>query len=404
MLDPQFSAHLIHKFGSPLYYYDADQIDARSTELKGVLPVGSRLLYSLKANPMPDVCSVLKDCGCDAEVSSSGELNVAKEIGFDLTRALYTGPGKSRLDIEYAAECGVGTVSCESEADLMHVLALRPTGETLIRVNPGTTIGAGLAMGGAGRQFGFTREGLSGIDLTRCDRVVGLHIYSGTQLAVQPTLAGAFLSAHRLFEEFAAQLPEARVLDLGGGFPWPFARDELPPDIRSVASTLGEIRAVSPPRVELWFESGRYLSASCGTLIATVLDVKNDDEGLTQVILDTGIHHLGGMSGLRRTPTPTLSLGLHDFSGEARGVHSTPCRADVFGPLCTPLDALARGVVFSTRPQRGDIVQVPNVGAYGLSASLLRFLSHPAPVEILGAGERVLTAKRLQSSYESLWS
>lgn len=404
MLDPQFSAHLIRKFGSPLYYYDADQIDARCSELKGVLPVGSRLLYSLKANPMPDVCSVLKDCGCDAEVSSSGELNVAAEVGFDLTRALYTGPGKSQPDIDHIRERGVGTVSCESEADLMHVLALRPRGATLVRLSPGTTIGAGLAMGGAGRQFGFTRQGLSGIDLTRCDGVVGLHIYSGTQLAVQPTLAGAFVSAHRLFEEFAARLPEARVLDLGGGFPWPYARDERPPDIGSVSSTLGEIRAASPPRVELWFESGRYLSASCGTLIATVLDVKNAEDGITQVILDTGIHHLGGMSGLRRTPTPTLSFGLHDSSGEALGVNSTPCTADIFGPLCTPLDALARGVAFGTRPKRGDIVRVPNVGAYGLSASLLRFLSHPAPVEILGTGERVLAARRLQSRYESLWS
>lgn len=402
MLDPRFSAYLVRKFGSPLYYYDADQIHARFTELKSILPTGSRLLYSLKANPMPDVCSILKDCGCEAEVSSSGELSVAAEVGFDLTRALYTGPGKSRADILHLASRGVGTVSCESEADLFNVLALRPRGDTLIRLNSGTTVGAGLAMGGAGRQFGMTRESLGAIDLARYPAVVGFHIYSGTQLAVQPTLDAAFLSASRLIGELTHQLPQARIFDLGGGFPWPFARDEHPQDIRPVASTLAEIREAISPQVELWFESGRYLCGSGGTLVATVLDVKFDEDGVAQVILDTGINHLGGMSGLRRTPAPTLSLRLHGASGEVGSSHPAPCKADVFGPLCTPLDTLARGVTFSTLPRRGDTIEVPNVGAYGLTASLLRFLSHPAPVEILGAGERVLVARRLCSRYETL--
>ena len=56
--------------------------------------------------------------------------------------------------------------------------------------------------------------------------------------------------------------------------------------------------------------------------------------------------------------------------------------AMVSGPLCTPLDAWARGV---SLPELwpGDLVEVPNVGAYGLTGSLVGFLSHPAPVEVV---------------------
>lgn len=401
MLDPQFSAYLVRKFGSPLYYYDAAQIDARFKELRSVLPTGSRLLYSLKANPMPDVCSVLKDCGCEAEVSSTGELSIAENVGFDLARALYTGPGKSKQDIEHVVQSKVGTVSCESETDLKRVLALRPRGDTLIRINPGAITGAGLAMGGAGRQFGFTRESVRTTNFEQYSAVVGFHIYSGTQLSAQQTLSAAFENAYRLISELAHRLPQANVFDLGGGFPWPFARTEPPPDIHSLASTLAELRARAAPGADFWFESGRYLCASSGTLIATVLDVKQDEDGVEQVILDTGINHLGGMSGLRRTPSPTLSFSLSQAGEAHRASESTGNKYDVFGPLCTPLDSLARGVTLETLPAPGDLVQVPNVGAYGLSASLLRFLNHPAPVEILGTGERILAAKRLHSRYES---
>lgn len=44
----------------------------------------------------------------------------------------------------------------------------------------------------------------------------------------------------------------------------------------------------------------------------------------------------------------------------------------------------------------GDLVTIPNIGAYGLTASLLAFLGRPAPVEVtLQAGE-VVTASRLE--------
>lgn len=81
------------------------------------------------------------------------------------------------------------------------------------------------------------------------------------------------------------------------------------------------------------------------------------------------------MSELRRLPPITPHL-----VGPAHGP-PTP-RAIIAGPLCTPLDTWSRS---SEVPplRRGDIVQVPNVGAYGLSASLLAFLSHPTPYEVV---------------------
>jgi diaminopimelate decarboxylase len=173
------------------------------------------------------------------------------------------------------------------------------------------------------------------------------------------------------------------VINAGGGFPWPYGTD-------GEGSSLSELRAEleallhaareKVPALQLAFESGRYLSASCGTLVTAVLDVKQSGSK-TFVILDTGIHHLGGMSGLGRIPRASLAMKLLNGAG------GKLITVDVVGPLCSPLDALARGVTMA-EPKPGDLIAIPNVGAYGLSASLVDFLSHPRPVELaIRAGE-----------------
>ena len=70
-----------------------------------------------------------------------------------------------------------------------------------------------------------------------------------------------------------------------------------------------------------------------------------------------------------------------------RRANRTAAAALVAGPLCTPLDTWARSAPLSpVRP--GDVVAVPNVGAYGLYASLVAFLGHPLPAEVVVDGDR----------------
>jgi len=60
---------------------------------------------------------------------------------------------------------------------------------------------------------------------------------------------------------------------------------------------------------------------------------------------------------------------------------------DIVGPLCTPLDTLARGIILP-KAEIGDLVGIFQSGAYGRSASPLGFLSHPLPSEIWIDSER----------------
>ena len=54
----------------------------------------------------------------------------------------------------------------------------------------------------------------------------------------------------------------------------------------------------------------------------------------------------------------------------------------VVGPLCTPLDLLAKKMEMA-EAGISDLIVILQSGAYGLSASPVAFLSHPSPAEIL---------------------
>ena len=47
------------------------------------------------------------------------------------------------------------------------------------------------------------------------------------------------------------------------------------------------------------------------------------------------------------------------------------------------------------KPSRGDVLEISNVGAYGLTASLIAFLGHDTPTEIVLDGENIVDVSRL---------
>jgi diaminopimelate decarboxylase len=246
-------------------------------------------------------------------------------------------------------------------------------------------------------QFGFEEDALTEGDVPDLHAIdlVGVHVYYGTMMSAEALVATTD-SAFEAAERVSSRLGFAcRIVDAGGGFPWPYASTGTGPDLDPLkapyAALAGKHRLARESA--LWFESGRYLSAASGTLLATVLDVKQS-KGKKFVVLDTGINHLGGMSGLGRIARSSISVI------RLAGGNDTSETVDVVGPLCSPLDSLGRGMP-APRLEPGDTVAIPNVGAYGLTASLIGFLSHPAPIEVAFRGDRVVAVHRFRTGHET---
>ncbi|WP_433534575.1 type III PLP-dependent enzyme [Micromonospora sp. CA-249363] len=392
---------LVATYGSPLYVYDLERVDRAHADLRAVLPSPSTLLYSMKANPHPAIARRLRQAGCRLEVSSAGELAAALLAGAGGQELLYTGPAKPLAELEHAVAAGVRAFSVESLTELERLgqAAARQRADltALLRVNgQGATGGSGLRMTGIASQFGIDAETLaahwSPERMPERVHVAGLHLFPVTNARSEEQLLAELRAAIDTAAELARTCRlEPAVIDLGGGFGAPYAAAGSRPRYPRLRAEAEQQLDASFPgwrasRPEVMFESGRYLVAESGTLLTTVIDVKRS-RGKTYAVLDAGINVLGGMTGLGRL------LPMRAIPTESAETADDVARVDLAGPSCTPLDVLGRDVPLpDARP--GAILAIPNVGAYGLSASLNGFLSRPLPAEVLLSGGRVVAASR----------
>lgn len=395
---------LAERFGTPSYVYDLHRVAAARDDLFAALPDEVEVFYAAKANPHPELLRELRSGsvrGCRAEISSVGELDAALQAGFDGDRILYTGPGKTTGELTEALTRGVRLFSTESPGDLRRVgetaLRLGLTADCLIRVNNATGAAAtSIRMTGVPSQFGFDTETLPALAAELREvpgtRIAGLHFFPLSNAKDEASLIAEF----RHTVAAAAALQDTlgvtfRLLDIGGGFAAPYAVQGERPVYGELRDALAEALdehfpgwRAGAPRIAC--ESGRYLVADSGTLLTSVVNVK-DSRGQRYVVLDAGINTFGGMSGLGRILP--VSVEPH----ESVGVDGTP--ANLAGPLCTPGDLLGRNVPLP-EPAPGDLLTVPNAGAYGPTASLLMFLGRPAPAEIVVRGDDLVSVSRIQ--------
>ncbi len=390
---------------TPYYAYDLDVAEQRVSELFDVFPSNSELFFSFKANPLPGLASAIGAAGARADLTSPGEIDAAVAAGFDLGLALYGGPGKNRDEFVHALSMGIRSFSIESFHDLgaLNAAVANVDGDVqvLLRVNPMEPPRAKLVMSGVASQFGFEEEDLLAhgpLERSPGVNIVGFHIYWGTQVGGPDELAACFSNAVTTAEALATSLDiPLDILNLGGGFPWPYAVDGSGPDLSPLREPLAALRSGdgAASSATWWFESGRHCTASCGHLVTRVMDrkVSKDKEF---VILDSGINHLGGMTGLGRIPRFAIRM----IPPNNRSADTLV--ADVVGQLCTPLDLVGRKVEIPTDLAIGDVVAIPNVGAYGASGSLTNFLSRPAVLEACHRSGKITSIEQLATGHRTV--
>jgi diaminopimelate decarboxylase len=394
--------HLAAESGTPLYVYSAESVERQYDRLRQALPQEVEIYYSIKANPHPEIIKLLIRRGAGCEIASGGEYVIARRADVSPHRIFFAGPGKGADELEYVASNGIGEIHLES-LDEMLVLdqiaaRLRKRVAVGLRINPSSVAGGALVMGGQPTAFGFPEETLGDVvaSLRSCSHLdlAGVHVYTGTQILDAAMLVRHWQHAIEIAKSVAdlAGKPLSTV-DLGGGLGIPyFARDtELNLDVLAGEAATLITRALSDPRLsEARFvvEPGRFLAGPCGMYVARVRSVKNC-RGTTFVVLDGGMNHQlaasGNLGQVVRRDYPIVNLSRTEPLVEEPVV--------IVGPLCTPIDTLGRKVTIPA-PRVGDLIGILQSGAYGLTASPTRFLSHPEPAEALvrNGQHKVITA------------
>ena len=142
-------------------------------------------------------------------------------------------------------------------------------------------------------------------------------------------------------------------------------------------------------------EPGRFLVSQSGVYLARVTRVKKS-RGKTFAVIDGGMHHhLAASGNLGQTIKRNYPVAI------ANKIGIDPVQpTEVVGPLCTPLDALARNALLPA-VQAGDLFAVFQSGAYARTSSPHAFLSHDSPAEVLidGGAAKLIRQRGQPSDY-----
>lgn len=388
---------LADRYGTPLFVYDAGILAKKWHLLRGSLPPEFSICYSVKANPSQAILRFFLAQGAGLEIASAGEFRQALHAGCDPRKIIFAGPGKTEAELDFVLEHGIGEIHVESprEAERVAAIAQRRgvAAPVALRVNPGGEAeGGAMRMGGRPAPFGVDEENLDEVlDLLLSSPEIdfhGIHLFAGTQILDFEVLVNQYRKGIEIARRVAARLQRPlHTLDFGGGLGIPYFPHERELDMGKLKEALrdliGELRSdplFSGTRFVV--EPGRYLAGEAGVYVARVTDVKTS-RGKKFLILDGGMHHhLGASGNLGQTIKRNYPVAVLNKFQEPLGE-----TVDVVGPLCTPLDVLARNIDLP-RAVAGDLIGVFQSGAYARSASPLGFLSHPAPAEVWVASGR----------------
>ncbi len=374
---------------TPFYAYDRAALTRRATQWREVMPKRLSLHYAVKANPMPALVAHLRGLTDGFDVASLGELTVALDSGMPAEKISFAGPGKTDLELRAAVAAGI-TVNLESIGELERIAVIGRTldlpPKVAVRVNPDFALkSSGMTMSGGPKPFGVDAEQVPAM-LHRIARLPvqfrGFHIFAGSQ-NLRPA---AIIEAHDLILTLAEQLAQeapapVTYLNIGGGFGIPYFPGDQPLDLAPIATHLTQRLANLSPGLrtaELVMELGRYLVGEAGVYVCRVIDRKQS-RGRTYLVTDGGLHHhLAASGNFGQVIRKNYPVAVAARALESPGIEEVT----VVGPLCTPLDILAEGVVLAAcRP--GDLLAVFQSGAYGYTASPSLFLSHPRPTQVL---------------------
>jgi diaminopimelate decarboxylase len=341
-------AEVAREFGTPAYVYAEDDMRARARAYLGAFRARTdsfEVVYAGKAFPSVAAFRVMAEEGLSCDVASGGELHLALAAGCDPARVYFHGNNKTREELDYALERGVGHVVVDS-FDEIDRLEGRPQ-RVLIRVTPGiqASTHSYIQTGQADSKFGFPLADVA-LAVERCAEagleVRGLHAHIGSQIFE--------LEAFEAVAEVLRGLGEWPLLNLGGGLGIAYTAEDSPPAIEDYVDAL--LRHV-PAGVRTLSEPGRSLVGNAGVTVYSVGTVKRVPGVRTWVAVD------GGMSDNLR---PMLYGARYEAEIVDRFGGEELCT--VAGMHCESGDVLVRDVPLDD-PRPGDLLVIPATGAYG---------------------------------------
>jgi ornithine decarboxylase len=340
----------------PCLVVDLDVVRENYLGFQRAMPA-TRIFYAVKANPAPEILSLLASLGSCFDTASLPEIEMVLAAGATPDRISFGNTIKKERDIARAHEFGVSLFAVDSAEEVEKIARAAPGAKVFCRI---LTDGEG-AEWPLSRKFGCVAEmAIDVLDLAhrRGLNAYGVSFHVGSQQTQLSAWDRALKQTARIFRTLSERGITLCMVNLGGGFPARYLKDV--PRISRYGNAIqrGLAKHFGNAIPETIIEPGRGMVGNAGVIKAEVVLVakKQADDDKRWVFLD-----IGKFGGLAETMEEAIRYPIvtpRDHDPKA------PCI--IAGPTCDSAD-----VLYEKKPYDlpitltvGDEVLIEAAGAY----------------------------------------
>lgn len=397
------TVELAAKFGTPLYLFDEHNLRRMCAEFKeefGRRYANTTIIYACKAFINQALANIFQEEGLGLDVVSAGELSIAQSAGFPMDRVYFHGNNKSAEELKLALKWHIGRIVVDNfhELTLLNNIASEQGSkiDILLRLSPGIDPHTHqyITTGNLDSKFGFLLASSEEAIVTALSssnlNLVGLHFHIGSLIfETEPYQQAIEVTLNLAAEMKRKHNFELKELDVGGGVAIQYSLDSPAPPVSAYAEIItSEIihrcERLGLALPQLIVEPGRSIVGRAGVALYTIGAIKDIPDVRCYVSVD------GGMADNIR---PALYGAKHEaviankIKGKAAG------KVTIAGRFCESGDILVRDIDLPS-VSSGDIIAMPDCGAYCLSMASNYNASLKPPIVLLKGGEAQLIRRR----------
>ena len=346
-------ARLTEKFGTPLYVYSAATMAGRFRVFdRAFRRMPHTLCYSVKANSNLAILRMLAKLGSGFDVVSGGELERVLHVARSAAkRVVFSGVGKTELEMDAALKAGILMFNVESESELQRLAECaarrKKIARVALRVNPDVPAETHpyIATGMREHKFGVPiseaeRIYVQAARLTSL-KVAGVSVHIGSQITSDAPFGAAMERVAELVRKLSTAGHKIHYVDAGGGLGIPYEGVEIRErakwhddfEHRAAGYADAVMRPLHGLKLHLLLEPGRSIVGPAGALLARVVYVKCNG-AKRFVVVDAAMNDL-----IR----PSLYSAYHEIVPVLWHGDALPDdKFDVVGPICETGDFFAR--------------------------------------------------------------
>ncbi|MDO9281188.1 MAG: diaminopimelate decarboxylase [Methylotenera sp.] len=374
--------NIASEFGTPCYVYSKSALTQAFARFSAGFKGANHLVcFAVKSNPSLAILNLFAKLGAGFDIVSGGELARVLAAGGDPKKIVFSGVGKTEVEMQAALNAGIFCFNVESVSELLRLNDVAnfmgKVAPVSLRVNPNVDAKTHpyISTGLKNNKFGVAYEDAMDIYLQAAAMsniaVHGVDCHIGSQITELSPFLDAFDRVLALVDALEQSGIHIQHIDAGGGIGICYS-DETPPAFDAYATAM--LAKLGERNIKLVFEPGRALVGNAGVLLTKVEYLKQT-ESKNFAIVDAAMNDL-------------MRPALYDAYHAIQAVlprNADAVNYEVVGPVCESGDFLGHDRMLAL--QEGDLLAIMSAGAYGMSMAS-NYNTRPRAAEVMVDGDQ----------------